>query len=236
MLSILLVALNALNATPTNLVVVFCDDMGYTDIGPFGGKLARTPNLDRMAREGRTFTNFHVSQPVCSASRASLLTGCYANRVGIHGALGPNAKMGLNPKEQTLAKLLQGKGYATACVGKWHLGHLPEFLPTRQGFDSFFGLPYSADMWPLHPETPKAYPPLPLLRDTTVVNPSLSPEDQKQLTGQFTDESLRFIKKSAGKPFFLYLAPNQPHVPLFAGKEFEGKSGRGLCRCDRGDR
>ena len=218
----------ALNATPPNLVVVFCDDLGYADIGPFGGKLARTPNLDRMAREGRTFTHFHVSQPVCSASRASLLTGCYANRVGIHGALGPNAKMGLNPKEQTLAKLLQGKGYATACVGKWHLGHLPEFLPTRQGFDSFFGLPYSADMWPLHPETPKAYPPLPLLRDTTVVNPSVSPEDQKQLTGQFTDESLRFIKKSAGKPFFLYLAPNQPHVPLFAGKEFEGKSGRGL--------
>jgi arylsulfatase len=214
--------------TPPNLVVVFCDDLGYADIGPFGGKLARTPHLDRMAREGRTFTNFHVSQPVCSASRASLLTGCYANRVGIHGALGPNAKIGLNPKETTLASMLKGKGYATACVGKWHLGHLPEFLPTRQGFDSFFGIPYSGDMWPLHPEAPKAYPPLPLLRDTTVVDASVSAEDQKRLTGQFADESVRFIEKSAGKPFFLYLAPNQPHVPLFVGKDFEGKSGKGL--------
>ncbi len=216
-----------LNAPP-NLVVVFCDDLGYADIGPFGGKLARTPHLDRMAREGRTFTNFHVSQPVCSASRASLLTGCYANRVGIHGALGPNAKIGLNPRETTLASMLKGKGYATACVGKWHLGHLQEFLPTRQGFDSFFGIPYSGDMWPLHPEAPKAYPPLPLLRDTTVVDASVSAEDQKRLTGQFADESVRFIEKAAGKPFFLYLAPNQPHVPLFVGKDFEGKSGKGL--------
>ena len=218
----------ALNATPPNLVVVFCDDLGYADIGPFGGKLARTPHLDRMAREGRTFSNFHVSQPVCSASRASLLTGCYANRVGIHGALGPNAKIGLNPKETSLASLLKGKGYTTACLGKWHLGHLPQFLPTNQGFDSFYGIPYSGDMWPFHPESPKGYPPLPLLRDTAVINPALGPEDQKRLTGQYTDEAIRFIEKSAAKPFFLYLAHNQPHVPLFAGKDFEGRSGKGL--------
>lgn len=216
------------NATPPNLVVVYCDDLGYADIGPFGGKLASTPNLDRMAREGRVFTNFHVSQPVCSASRASLLTGCYANRVGIHGALGPNAKIGIHPKETNLASLLKAKGYATACVGKWHLGHLPEFSPTGVGFDSFYGIPYSGDMWPFHPESPKAFPPLPLMRDSSIVKAGLTAEDQKLLTGQYTQEALRFIEQSAKGPFFLYLAHNQPHVPLFAGKDFEGKSGKGL--------
>ncbi len=225
---VLLFAALTQHAAPPNLVVVYCDDLGYADIGPSSGKLARTPHLDRLAREGCTFSNFHVSQPVCSASRASLLTGCYANRVGIHGALGPNAKIGLNPQETSLASMLKAKGYATACVGKWHLGHLPAFLPTRQGFDSFFGIPYSADMWPPHPESPKAYPPLPLLRDATVVKAALTAEDQKLLTGQYTDEAVRWIEKSGDKPFFLYLAHNQPHVPLFAGKEFAGKSGKGL--------
>jgi len=222
----------ALNATPPNLVVVFCDDLGYADIGPFGGKLARTPHLDRMAREGRAFTNFHVSQPVCSASRASLLTGCYANRLGIHGALGPNAKIGLNPKETSLASLLKGKGYTTACLGKWHLGNLPQFLPTNQGFDSFYGIPYSGDMWPLHPESPKGYPPLPLLRDTAVINPALGPEDQKRLTCQYTDEALRFLEKSAAKPFFPLFGPQPAPCPTLCWQRFRRKIRQGpVCRC-----
>ncbi len=135
-----------------NIVVIFIDDMGYADIGPFGGNPKLTPNLNRMAREGRRFTNFYVSQAVCSASRASLLTGCYNVRVGILGALGPASKIGINSNEMTLAEVCRQKGYATACFGKWHLGHHPEFLPQQHGFDEYFGLPYSNDMWPFHPE------------------------------------------------------------------------------------
>ena len=133
-----------------NLVVIFIDDMAYADIGPFGGKIP-TPNLDRMAAEGMRFTDFSAATAVCSASRAALLTGCYHRRVGIAGALGPNSKLGLHQRELTLAEVCKQKGYATACFGKWHLGHHPKFLPTNHGFDEFYGLPYSNDMWPLHP-------------------------------------------------------------------------------------
>src|SRR2546422_7306237 len=161
------------NPTPpmrVNIVIIYIDDMGYGDIGPFGAKGYTTPNLDRLAAQGCKFTNFHVPQPVCSASRAGLLTGCYPNRIGIHGALGPAAKHGIADSEMTLAELVKQKGYATGMAGKWHLGRPKQFLPTHHGFDEYFGLPYSNDMWPLHPEAKKgAYPPLPLIEGDTVI-------------------------------------------------------------------
>src|SRR5579883_2284599 len=135
---------------PPNLVVVYADDLGYGDVGCFGAKNWNTPHIDSLARDGVRFTSYYAAQPVCSASRAALLTGCYPNRLGIHGALGPKATHGLHPDEATLADLLRRKGYATGMVGKWHLGHRPPFLPTRHGFDSYYGLPYSNDMWPHH--------------------------------------------------------------------------------------
>ena len=153
-----------------NVVVVFCDDLGWGDLGSFGARGHRTPHLDRLAREGSRFTSFYVSQPVCSASRASLLTGCYANRVGIHGALMPDSRVALHPDETTLAEVLKTRGYATACVGKWHLGRPAAYLPIHQGFDEYFGLPYSNDMWPNNPSAPASgYPPLPLIEGDQVI-------------------------------------------------------------------
>ena len=147
-----------------NVVIVLADDLGYSDLGCFGARGFSTPNIDRLAGEGRRFTNFHVAQPVCSASRTALLTGCYPNRVGIHGALGPQAKHGIADGEVTLAEMLKQKGYATGMAGKWHLGHHRPFLPVHHGFDEYYGLPYSNDMWPNHPEAkPGTYPPLPLI-------------------------------------------------------------------------
>jgi arylsulfatase len=179
-----------------------------------------------MAKEGRRFTNFHVSSAVCSASRAALLTGCYHSRVGIHGALGPASKTGLHPDEMTLAELLKQKDYATAIVGKWHLGRPPELLPLRQGFDQYFGLPYSNDMWPHHPEArPGTYPPLPLIDGERVIEEM---PDQNQLTARYTRRAIEFIERNMGGPFFLYLAHSMPHVPLFAGEKFRGRSKRGL--------
>ena len=149
---------------PPNVVLIYCDDLGWGDLGCFGAKKIRTPNIDKLARQGTRFTSFYVAQAVCSASRAALLTGCYANRVGIHGALGPKQKIGLHPEEMTLAEVLKPRGYATAIFGKWHLGRPPELLPTRQGFDEYFGLPYSNDMWPQNGNAAKGtYPPLPLI-------------------------------------------------------------------------
>ncbi|MDB6073044.1 MAG: atsA 3, partial [Verrucomicrobiaceae bacterium] len=155
-LALVATAVQAAPSSLPNMVVILIDDMGYADIGPFGAKGYTTPNLDKMAKDGTKFTNFHVAQPVCSASRAALLTGCYSNRIGIHGALGPQAKNGISDTEMTLAQLVKQKGYATCAVGKWHLGHHPQFLPTRHGFDEYLGLPYSNDMWPYHPEMKKA--------------------------------------------------------------------------------
>jgi arylsulfatase A-like enzyme len=211
---------------PPNIVLIFADDLGYADIAPFGAKNIKTPHLDRLTREGRRFTSFYVAQPVCSASRAALLTGCYPNRIGIQGALGPNAKVGLHKDEMTLAELVKQKRYATAIFGKWHLGHHPPFLPIHHGFDEFLGLPYSNDMWPYHPEArPGTYPELPLIGGelTLELNP-----DQTQLTKKYTEHATDFIKNNKDKPFFLYLAHSMPHVPLFASEDFRGKSAAGL--------
>ncbi|MGK0432766.1 MAG: arylsulfatase A, partial [Planctomycetota bacterium] len=212
-------SLPAQKRTP-NLVVIFIDDMAYADIGPFGGKIP-TPNLDRMATEGMRFTDFSAATAVCSASRAALLTGCYHRRVGISGALGPNAKHGLHEREMTLAEVCKQKDYATACFGKWHLGHHPKFLPTSHGFDEFYGLPYSNDMWPLHPayahlptaaeRRKRGYPDLPLIEGVTVVDKSVSGADQEQLTTQYTERAVGFIEKNKDKPFFCYVPHSMVH-------------------------
>lgn len=219
-------ALVAQDAPPPNVVVIFCDDLGYGDLSCQGEQRWRTPHLDRLAAEGVRFTDFCVAQPVCSASRASLLTGCYANRIGIHGALGPNAKTGLNADEVTLAELCRSKGYATAIHGKWHLGHHEPFLPLNHGFDEYSGIPYSNDMWPMHPEAPKgSYPPLPLFEGHEVVaeNP-----DQRAFTSGFTQRVCDFIRSNAERPFFAYLAHPMPHVPLYVSEAGDGASGAGL--------
>ena len=218
-------------ATPRlpNVIVILCDDLGYADIGAFGCKAYATPHLDRMAKEGRKFTNFHVSQAVCSASRTALLTGCYNNRVGIHGALGPGARIGIHANEMTLAELFKQKGYATGMAGKWHLGHHPQFLPVRHGFDEYFGLPYSNDMWPHHPEAKAGtYPKLPLIEGDQVKDPDITPEKQPNLTTWYAERAVKFIERNKDRPFFFYLAHNMPHVPLFVSDKFKGKSGAGL--------
>jgi arylsulfatase A len=206
-----------------NIVIIFADDLGYGDLGCYGNKDIETPNLDRMAREGVRFTDFYVAQPVCSASRAALLTGCYPNRIGILGALGPAAKHGISDQEKTLAEMLKPRGYATAIYGKWHLGHHPRFLPTRHGFDDYFGLPYSNDMGPQHPTA--KFPDLPLIEGEKVVG--LNP-DQTKLTTWYTERAVQFIEKNKDRPFFLYLAHNMPHVPLHVSDKFKGKSKQGL--------
>ncbi len=212
-----------------NVIIVLADDLGYGDLGCFGARGWKTPNLDRLAKEGVRLTDFHVAQPVCSASRAALLTGCYPNRLGIHGALGPAARHGIHADETTLAEVLRARGYATACVGKWHLGHHPMFLPTRHGFDEYLGLPYSNDMWPHHPEArPRTFPALPLFDGEKVVDADVTPEDQATLTARYTERAVRFIGNNKGRPFFLYLAHAMPHVPLFVGAKFKGSSERGL--------
>lgn len=217
------------DAERPNIVLIFTDDQGYADVGAFGAKPDSTPNLDAMAREGRRYTNFHVAQAVCSASRAALLTGCYPNRIGIHGALGPKATHGLADSETTLAEMLRACGYATGMAGKWHLGHHRPFLPTHHGFDEYIGLPYSNDMWPHHPEVrPGTFPPLPLIEGDRVKQDGLGHEDQARLTGLLTERAVRFIERNRNRPFFFYLAHSMPHVPLYAGEKFRGKSGRGL--------
>ena len=223
------------NKTP-NVVVIFIDDMGYADIGPFGAKAYPTPHLDRMAKEGRKFTDFYVTQAVCSASRAGLLTGCYNVRVGILGALGPKSSHGINANEVTLAEICKQKGYATACYGKWHLGHHEKFLPMQHGFDDYFGLPYSNDMWPYHPgvlhlpmkERLKRWPHLPLIDKNQIINPKVSGEDQEQLTTQYTERAVSFIEKNKDEPFFVYLPHSMVHVPLYVSEKFKGKSKAGL--------
>lgn len=211
-----------------NFVVIYADDLGYADIGPFGAKDIDTPNLDRMAREGMKLTSFYVSQAVCSASRAALLTGCYSNRVSVFGAFGPRSKVGINAREWTIAEVLKQQHYATAIYGKWHLGDAPQFLPTRHGFDDYLGLPYSNDMWPFHPTGGKNYPDLPLISGDKVINPKVTAEDQAQLTKQYTEHACRFIEQHASKPFFVYMPHSMPHVPIFASENFKGRSKAGL--------
>lgn len=209
---------------PPNIVLIFCDDLGYGDLSCYGNRSYKTPNIDHLAAEGMRFTDFYTGSPACTPSRASLLTGCYPTRVGLPQVLGPNGTTGLNPQETNLANMLKERGYATACVGKWHLG-VKNLLPTNQGFDQFYGLPYSHDMWPpngdswprlfFHEGNRESFE----IRDLT---------DQSALTERYTKFSTEFIKNNKNQPFFLYLAHSMPHVPIAASKRFLGKSGRGL--------
>lgn len=211
---------------PPNFVVILMDDMGYADIGAFGAKGYTTPNLDRMAREGMRLTNFYAAQAVCTASRAALLTGCYSNRVSLTGALFPNSASGVNAAEMTLAEILKTRGYTTGIFGKWHLGDRPQFLPTRHGFDEYFGIPYSNDMWPPNKRN-FDFPPLPLIENETVVK-EVTADVQPQLTRLLTERAARFIEVNKARPFFLYLPHPMPHVPIFASDKFKGKTERGL--------
>jgi len=212
-------AATAATPQPTNVIVLFVDDMGYADIGPFGNKTLRTPHLDRFAKEGMRFTNFYAT-PVCSMSRASLLTGCYNARVSMPGVLFPSNRIGLHPDEVTVAEVAKTRGYETIMIGKWHLGHFPEFLPTRQGFDQYFGLPYSNDM----KQSRRGYPPLPLYRGEQVIE---TEPDQSQLTRRYTEEAVKFLRTKREKPFFLYLPYTMIHDPLASSEGFKGKSAQG---------
>lgn len=209
---------------PPNVVVIFCDDLGFGDLSCYGNKAYKTPHLDRMAKEGVRFTNFYVASPACSPSRAALMTGCYPARVSVPEVLGPDSKTGLNPQEVNIASMLKPLGYATACVGKWHLG-VKNLMPTHQGFDSFYGLPYSHDMWPVNG---KAWPPLWLHKNDTPVEEIDNLEKQSHLTEKYTRAAIEFIRANKAQPFFLYMPHTMPHVPLAASKAFLGKSGAGL--------
>jgi arylsulfatase len=212
-------------ASKPNVILVYMDDMGFGDLTRNGAQGYQTPNFDKLARDGIYFSQFYTPQAVCTASRAGLLTGCYPNRLGFSGALDHTAKTGLNTEEETIAELLKAEGYSTAAYGKWHLGHLPDFLPTKHGFDEFYGIPYSHDMWPKHPVTKNYYPELPLIEGekTIQTNP-----DQSQFTTSFTEKTIDFIKRKKDKPFFVYLAHPMPHVPLAVSDKFKGKSKQGL--------
>ena len=224
-------------AVRPNLIVIFCDDLGYGDLGSFGHPTIRTPNLDRMAREGQKWTHFYSAASVCTPSRAALLTGRLPVRNGMmspkHRVLFPDSASGIPQEEVTLAEALRNAGYATACVRKWHLGHLPQFLPTNNGFDSYFGIPYSNDMDQTRKESTRdlvkeariEYWNVPLLRDREIVE---RPADQRTITRRYSEEAVRFIEENRERPFFLYLAHNLPHVPLFASEDFLGTSRRGL--------
>lgn len=243
--AILLSPVPGLRAAPNlkparpNFIVINIDDLGYGDIEPFGSKINRTPHLNTMAKEGRKLTAFYAA-PVCSPSRAALMTGCYPKRVlSLPTVLFPASDVGLSPHEITVAEILKAEGYATAIVGKWHLGEQPDFLPSRQGFDLHFGLPYSNDMGPAAdgvksdlgkplptPKTP-GQPPLPLLRSGIVLQRVL-PDDQQSLVERYTVESLAFIAANRARPFFLYLAHNAVHFPVYPGKRRAGKSPHGI--------
>ena len=213
-------------AAAPNIIVIFCDDLGYGDLACFGSTVNRTPHLDSLARDGRKFTDFYSSSPVCTPSRASLLTGCYPRRVGMHEdftghwVLIPRSRRGLDPEELTIAEALKTKGYRTACIGKWHLGDQAPHLPTVHGFDSYFGIPYSNDMQ----SKGRGDPPLPLVANDKVIE---APADQSTLTKRYTAEALKFIEASSDQPFFLYLPHTFPHPPLFASPDFKGKSANG---------
>src|SRR5690554_3570727 len=211
-----------------NIILVYLDDMGYGDLTLTGATGYRTPNLDQMAKEGIFFTNFYSPQAVCTASRAGLLTGTYPNRIGLAGALTHASKVGISDDEETIAEVLKKRGYVTAIYGKWHLGFQDQFLPTRHGFDEFYGIPYSNDMWPHHPGGPDLFPDLPLYENEEIVIPAVTPEDQEQFTTVFTERTIDFIKRKKDGPFFVYLPHPMPHVPLFVSDKFKGKSAQGL--------
>jgi len=225
----LLLTLLTLNCAPAdtkpNFIVVFCDDLGYADIGPFGSKTHDTPVLDRMAREGMKLTDFYSTCSVCTPSRSSLMTGCYPRRVNMHCdeknlcVLFPAARKGLNPSEITVAEVLKTRGYATMAIGKWHLGDHPDFMPTNQGFDHYFGIPYSNDM-------NRKNVPLPLVRDLKVLASGI--QKDTSITRQYTEEAVKFIHANKSRPFFLYLPHTAVHLPLVPAQRFRGKSRDGL--------
>ena len=225
------------NSSP-NIVIIFMDDLGYGDISNFGAINYKTPNIDRMANQGMLFTNFYSAQAVCSASRAGLLTGTYPNRIGISGALMPYSKKGLHKDEITIAEMLRDEGYATGIFGKWHLGHQKKFLPNNHGFDTYLGIPYSNDMWPVDFDgnqisdtsswKKKTYPQLPLIQDFEKVKEIKTLEDQSILTTLYTEKSVEFINNNKDRPFFLYLPHSMPHVPIAVSEKFLGKSKQGL--------
>jgi len=216
-------------ASRPNFIIIFTDDQGYRDLGCFGAPNLKTPNIDRLAAQGMRFTDFYSAYCVCSASRAALLTGCYQPRISMPGVLGPHSRVALHPDEVTIAEVLRGVGYATCCIGKWHVGDSPETLPTAQGFDTYFGIPYSNDMarqrgwgnsppdldriwrlkkWDIYNNE--------LYRDTRVIE---SPVNQTTLTDRYTEEAIKFIRAHRDRPFFLYFASTMPHVPLFVSDE-----------------
>jgi arylsulfatase A len=229
-------------STP-NIVLIFIDDLGYGDIGPFGNSSLKTPHLDKLAQEGMKFTSFYAT-PVCSMSRACLMTGCYNTRVSVPGVLFPRSNIGLHANEITLADLAKSKGYATTCIGKWHLGHLEPFLPTKQGFDYYFGIPYSndmsldtkhakfakdcvfrEDMTEAKAREKELRNVVPLMRNEEVVE---YPADQSTLTQRYTTEAIKFMRDNKDRPFFLYLPHTMVHFPLAASDHFRGKSSGGL--------
>ena len=215
-----------------NFIIIFADDQGYNDLGCFGSTKIKTPNIDRLASEGRTFKSFYVASSVCSPSRAALLTGCYPKRIGLaEGVLLPRSDHGLNPAEHTIADHLKPLGYATACIGKWHLGHLPEVLPQRHGFDSYYGIPYSNDM--NHPdnknknkltsderganqESAITHWNTPLMENEEIIE---LPVDQRTITRRYTDRAIDFVTANKDRPFFLYLPHSMPHVPLYVPED-----------------
>ena len=217
-----------LRQRPPNIVVIFLDDSGFADFRPFGSPAYDTPNVRKLAAEGCRFTNFHVPQAICSASRGALLTGCYPERTGLFGAHGPRAR-GMDPKWPTLAQVLKPRGYATAIFGKWHIGDQPETRPPARGFDESCGLMYSNDMWEHHPET-RAFDDFPLQfwENGQVAIEIVNKEEQTHLTQWYTEHAVDFIRRKRNQPFFLYVPHNMPHVPLAVGAKFSGKSGAGL--------
>lgn len=229
---LLLSALGTLSAPcmandPANVIIINLDDVGYGDFSFNGAYGYKTPNIDKMAAEGMRFTHFLAAQPISGASRAGLLTGCYPNRIGFSGAPGPGSDYGIHPDEMTLGELVKQKGYNTAIYGKWHLGDAPQFLPLQNGFDEYYGLPYSNDMWPFHPQQGEIFnfPDLPTYEGNKIIGYNT---DQTKFTTDYTDRTIQFIKKNKNKPFFIYLAHSMPHVPLAVSDKFKGKSEQGL--------
>jgi len=228
-----------------NFIVIYADDQGYGDLSCYGATKFKTPHIDKMRAEGMKFTDFYVTAPVCSPTRSSLMTGCYPRRVGMHQhVLFPHSTRGLNPKEITIAELLKKQGYATACVGKWHMGHQKKFLPTSQGFDYYYGIPFSNDMWlpanmtyasdaklpdnftdDQRKKGERKRSTVPLMRNEEVIE---YPANQAELTERYTREVIKFITANKGGPFFVYLPHTMPHYPLHISKKFKGSSGAGL--------
>jgi len=214
------------NNNNPNIVFILADDLGYGDLSSYGSERIETTHIDKLAEDGVKLTSYYAAQPVCSASRAAILTGAYPNRIGIYNAFGPTSDSGISHNEYTLAEMLKDNGYKTGIFGKWHLGSKKEFFPTNHGFDEFYGILYSNDMWRWHPEYPEGYPQdLLLYRNENALKEII---DQSNLTKDITSESINFIEKNKDSPFFLYIAHPQPHVPLFVSKDFEDITGNGL--------